>query len=81
MDNEKNAKKFESKYARKYPIYYDKGKKVSKMLNQIKKRIGLMPAVLLVDKNGIVKYAHYGENMKDIPENDEIITEIKKLNK
>lgn len=53
------------------------------MLNQEKKllKLGRMPGLLLVDKNGIVQYAYYGDNMHDIPENEEIIEVIKKINK
>jgi len=32
VDNEKNAKKMEQKYARNYAIFYDESKMVAKML-------------------------------------------------
>jgi len=73
----------EEKYARKYPIYYDENEKVAKMLNQEVKllKLGRMPAMLIVDKHGIIQYAYYGDSMKDIPENEAIIAIIKKINK
>lgn len=82
-DNEKNAKKMEEKYARKYPIFYDETKEVPKLLNQEIRLIkfGRMPALLVVDKNGIIRYAYYGKSMKDIPENQEILKILKKINK
>ena len=81
-DKEKNAKKMEEKYARKYPVFYDESKEIPDMLNQEVKllKLGRMPGLLIVDKKGIIQYAYYGENMHDIPENDEILEVLKKLN-
>jgi peroxiredoxin Q/BCP len=72
----------EKKYARKYPIFYDKKKKVAKMLNQEVKllKLGRMPALLILDKDNIIRYAYYGESMKDIPENEQLFEIIEKLN-
>lgn len=36
-------------------------------------KLGRMPAQVVVDKEGIARYAHYGHSMKDIPDNDEIL--------
>ncbi len=36
-------------------------------------KLGRMPAQVLVDKEGVIRYAHYGESMRDIPENQEIL--------
>ena len=30
---------------------------------------GRMPAQVIIDKAGVVRYAHYGDSMSDIPEN------------
>lgn len=81
-DNKGNAIKMEQKYARKYPIFYDETKKVSKALKQEIKlsRLGRMPGLLIVDKKGIVQYAYYGESMKDIPRNEEILDFLRKIN-
>ena len=83
VDNEDNAKKMEQKYARKYPIFYDESKKVANMLKQEVRRIkfGRMPGLLVVDKKGIIQYAYYSKNMHDIPENDEILEILKRINK
>jgi peroxiredoxin len=35
-------------------------------------RLGRMPAQMLVDKEGVLRYVHYGHSMRDIPENAEI---------
>jgi peroxiredoxin len=69
---------------RKYPIYSDPDDSVAKIvLNQEFKilKLGRMPALLVVDKNGIIQYAHYGDNMHDIPENDEVLQVLKNINK
>ena len=42
-------------------------------------KMGRMPAQMLVDKQGILRYVHYGRSMKDIPENTEIFKFIDKL--
>ena len=36
-------------------------------------KLGRMPAQMLIDKEGILRYVHYGHSMQDIPENDEIL--------
>jgi peroxiredoxin Q/BCP len=36
-------------------------------------KLGRMPAQVLIDKAGIARYAHYGHDMKDIPENAELL--------
>ena len=83
VDNENNAKKMEQKYARKYPVFYDESKKVAGMLKQEVRliKLGRMPGLLVIDKQGIIQYAYYGKNMHDIPENEEILEVLKKINK
>jgi hypothetical protein len=53
------------------------------MLKQEKKWIKLhrMPALLITDKKGIIQYVYYGKNMHDIPENNEVLKILKKINK
>jgi peroxiredoxin len=36
-------------------------------------KLGRMPAMVIVDAEGIVRYAHYGHSMRDIPDNDEVL--------
>ena len=36
-------------------------------------KLGRMPAQVLVDKAGVARFVHYGHNMSDIPENDELL--------
>ena len=42
-------------------------------------KLGRMPAQMLVDKVGMLRYTHYGNSMKDIPENSEILELIDTL--
>jgi peroxiredoxin Q/BCP len=43
-------------------------------------KFGRMPAQVLIDKQGIARYVHYGHSMSDIPENDEILETIQTIN-
>lgn len=36
-------------------------------------KFGRMPAQVVVDKEGIARFVHYGHSMSDIPGNDEIL--------
>lgn len=42
-------------------------------------KLGRMPAQMLVDKEGVLRYVHYGHSMKDIPQNSEILELISQL--
>ena len=42
-------------------------------------KLGRMPAQMLVDKAGMLRYVHYGHSMADIPANEEIIGLIENL--
>jgi peroxiredoxin len=43
-------------------------------------KLGRMPAQVLVDQRGIARYAHYGQDMTDIPTPTEILELIDKIN-
>lgn len=43
-------------------------------------RLGRMPALMVIDKAGQVRYAHYGGSMSDIPPNAEILAVVDELN-
>jgi peroxiredoxin Q/BCP len=36
-------------------------------------KLGRMPAQVLIDKAGVARFVHYGHNMSDIPENEELL--------
>jgi peroxiredoxin len=41
-------------------------------------KFGRMPAQMMIDKSGKVRFVHYGHSMSDIPPNEEIINLIEK---
>jgi peroxiredoxin len=43
-------------------------------------KMGRMPAQALIDRQGVVRFVHYGHSMSDIPENREILELIDQLN-
>ena len=57
--------------------------KVAKLYGQEVKlhKLGRMPAQLVVDKKGDIRYTHYGESMSDIPENRELLSLLDDLNR
>jgi peroxiredoxin len=42
-------------------------------------KFGRMPAQAIIDKDGIVRYVHYGNSMRDIPDNDELLSLIDEI--
>lgn len=44
-------------------------------------KFGRMPALVVVDKEGKIRYQHYGKSMSDIPPNEEILSLLDDLNK
>jgi peroxiredoxin len=56
---------------------------VSKLYGQEVKifKLGRMPAQLIIDKKGLIRYKHYGNSMSDIAENSEILSKLDQLNK
>jgi peroxiredoxin len=43
-------------------------------------KLGRMPAQVLIDKEGIARYVHYGHDMSDIPSNQEILALVDEIN-
>jgi peroxiredoxin Q/BCP len=43
-------------------------------------KLGRLPAQLIVDKQGVVRFVHYGHSMQDIPPNDELLRLLGELN-
>ena len=44
-------------------------------------KLGRMPAQVLVDRQGVARYVHYGHAMSDIPNNEELLILLGKLNR
>ena len=43
-------------------------------------RAGRMPAMMLIDKAGQIRYQHYADSMRDIPANQSILNILDNLN-
>jgi peroxiredoxin len=43
-------------------------------------KLGWVPALFVLDKNQIIRFKHYGRNMADIPENQDILDVIDQIN-
>ena len=73
-----NAEAFKKFWAKNSYTYYglpDENHTVLKMYGQQVKlfKFGRMPAQMLIDKDGILRFVHFGHDMKDIPSNEEIL--------
>lgn len=44
-------------------------------------KLGRMPAQVIIDKPGMVRFVHYGHSMSDIPRNNEILELLDQLNR
>ena len=42
-------------------------------------KFGRMPAMVIIDKAGTVRFVHYGHSMSDIPENAEVLKTLRSL--
>jgi peroxiredoxin Q/BCP len=40
-----------------------------------------MPAQVIIDLHGVVRYVHYGHSMSDIPPNQELLALLDELNR
>lgn len=79
-----NANKFKDYWEENNLKFYgipDEKKSVLKLYEQKVNlfKLGRMPAQMLVDKEGGLRYIHYGHSMQDIPENSEMFELINKL--
>ena len=43
-------------------------------------KLGRMPAQVVVDKQGVARFVHYGHSMSDIPKNSELLGLLDELN-
>ena len=65
-----------------FPGLPDPTHRVAKLYRQQVKLIGLgrMPATLLIDKAGRLRYQHFGDSMSDIPPNEMILGLLDEIN-
>lgn len=60
----------------------DPNHKILKLYGQQVKifKFGRMPAQVIIDKLGIIRYVHYGLSMSDIPDNKDLLFLIDNIN-
>lgn len=65
-----------------FPGLPDPGKQVSKLYKQEVNlfKLGRMPLNAVVDRQGFIRYIHYGYSMSDIPDNETLLQVIEELN-
>ena len=65
-----------------FPGLPDPDHTVAKLYGQQVKllKLGRLPAQLVIDKKGLIRFVHHGNSMADIVENDTIITLLDQLN-
>ncbi len=44
-------------------------------------QFGRMPALMVIDKSGVIRYAHYGDAMSDIPRDEKILALLDQINR
>jgi peroxiredoxin len=44
-------------------------------------KFGRMPAQVMIDREGIVRFVHYGHAMEDIPSNEELLSLLGEMNR
>ncbi len=70
------------KYDMPFPGLPDPDHTVSNLYGQQVKllKLGRLPAQLVIDKKGLIRFFHYGHSMSDIVENREILILLDQLN-
>ena len=58
----------------------------SKVANQYHQEVnmlkfGRMPAIFVIDREGVIRYGHYGDSMSDIPADEDVLALLDNLNK
>ncbi len=44
-------------------------------------KFGRMPALFVLDQQGVIRFAHYGDSMSDIPSNAEVLQVLDEINR
>jgi peroxiredoxin len=44
-------------------------------------KMGRMPALFVIDREGLIRFEHHGQSMSDIPENKDVLALLDKLNR
>ena len=81
-ENKKAFKKYFSENELPFIGLPDPAHSVLKLYGQEVKlfKMGRMPAMLIVDPLGNVRFVHYGHEMSDIPANEEVLAALDAIN-
>ena len=44
-------------------------------------KLGRMPALIVIEKKGGIRFKHYGESMSDIPSNEKLLSLLDEMNR
>lgn len=77
-ENASSFKKYWEEHGLEFYGLPDEEHTVLKLYGQQVKlfKLGRMPAQMIIDKAGVLRFVHYGHDMTDIPSNDEILSLI-----
>jgi peroxiredoxin len=81
-EDEQAFKEFWLKEKMPFPGIADPQHVIAKLYGQEVKilKMGRMPALFLVDREGLVRFRHHGKSMSDIPQDDAVLDLLQKLN-
>lgn len=81
-DSERDFKAYWKKNDMPFVGLADSDHRVAKLYDQEVNllKFGRIPAQLIIDKDGVVRYVHYSQSMSDIPDNDEILAIVDDIN-
>ena len=43
-------------------------------------KLGRMPAIFIIDRDGMIRFTHYSDNMRDYPTNEQLLEVLDLLN-
>jgi peroxiredoxin Q/BCP len=80
-DGPRSLARFWEQEGMPFPAVADPEHRIAELLGQEVQllKLGRMPAVLVVDPDGIVRAAWYGESMRDIPSIEEVLAVLDSL--
>jgi len=81
-DTQEDFQEYWAKYELPFIGLPDPGNHVADLYGQQVKflRAGRMPAMMVIDKIGHIRFQHYSDSMRDIPSNQSILIILDKLN-
>ncbi len=81
-DSAEEVKNFAESMALTFPMLVDPGHEVANFYGQEVNllKLGRMPALVVLDRAGLVRYEHLGGSMMDTPKNSEVLAVLERLN-